>query len=299
MGTKPKFWLFRREPRPEQLWLFKYNRPGTGEDWSEKIAAEVAELLGVPHARVELASYRESPGIVALDFTDRGRYGQLVHGNELLAEIRPDYPRDRRYRVSQHTIASIIRILSRPFVHLPQPERCPRPLPREVTDAPGLFAGYLLLDALIGNTDRHHENWGILARPAPRQKAFHWELAPSFDHASSLSRELREDERAKRLATADRNYTVEAYADRARSALYGKEADKKALYALDAFVRCAELRPGVLGAWVDRVGDLGDDATAAVVGAVPGERMSDTAKEFARRLLQYNRKRILECRLSR
>ena len=25
-----------------------------------------------------------------------------------------------------------------------------------------LFVGYLLLDSLIGNTDRHHENWAIL-----------------------------------------------------------------------------------------------------------------------------------------
>ena len=25
-----------------------------------------------------------------------------------------------------------------------------------------VFAGYLLLDALIGNTDRHHENWAVM-----------------------------------------------------------------------------------------------------------------------------------------
>jgi hypothetical protein len=43
MGSKKKVRLFHPNGR---RWLFKENRPGAGEDWSEKIAAEIAALSG-------------------------------------------------------------------------------------------------------------------------------------------------------------------------------------------------------------------------------------------------------------
>lgn len=43
-----------------ERWLFKYARLSngqvTGEHWAEKVASEVAGLLHIPHARVELAT---------------------------------------------------------------------------------------------------------------------------------------------------------------------------------------------------------------------------------------------------
>jgi hypothetical protein len=45
LGTKPKFW-FRTEAGDRCL--FKEARPNTGEDWAEKIACELARLLGLP-----------------------------------------------------------------------------------------------------------------------------------------------------------------------------------------------------------------------------------------------------------
>jgi hypothetical protein len=34
--------------------------------------------------------------------------------------------------------------------------------PEGIQKAVDVFVGYLLLDAWIGNGDRHHENWGIV-----------------------------------------------------------------------------------------------------------------------------------------
>ena len=48
LGSKPKFW-FRLEG-DEQPWLFKFTRENTGEDWSEKIASEVATLQTPKHS---------------------------------------------------------------------------------------------------------------------------------------------------------------------------------------------------------------------------------------------------------
>jgi len=52
MGSKPKFWF---EDRELGLCLFKKIRQDTGEDWAEKVAAELAETLGIPHARSVLS----------------------------------------------------------------------------------------------------------------------------------------------------------------------------------------------------------------------------------------------------
>lgn len=45
LGTKGKFWY--RDSSGKRV-LFKEGRPGTGENWAEKIACEIAELLGLP-----------------------------------------------------------------------------------------------------------------------------------------------------------------------------------------------------------------------------------------------------------
>ena len=53
MGSKPKFWY--RASADEAEWLFKYPQRDTGQHWAEKIAAELANATGIPHAPVELA----------------------------------------------------------------------------------------------------------------------------------------------------------------------------------------------------------------------------------------------------
>ena len=91
-----------------------------------------------------------------------------------------------------------------------------------------IFVGYLLFDALIGNTDRHHENWGIVlirddegTRTIAGGASFKLCLAPSFDHASSLGRDLTDLKRQERLNTRYKRGNAEAYAERGRSAFYG------------------------------------------------------------------------------
>lgn len=61
-----------------------------------------------------------------------------------------------------------------------------------MTNPVGWWGRVLAFDALIGNTDRHPENWGFLlgggAGSRPRARA----LAPAFDNGASLGYELRE-----------------------------------------------------------------------------------------------------------
>ncbi len=182
MGTKTKFWYQRRDDEPR--WLFKFPRENTGEHWSEKIAAEIATQPKVSHGRVQLAEFEGKRGSVTESFARNER--ELRHGNELLAKMISGYDREQRFGQSQHTLDNIRHALERVFVRSTAAERANR-----------TFAGYLVLDAVIGNTDRHHENWGILIRRVRRN--YLGRLSPSFDHASSLGRELSDDRRQHNL----------------------------------------------------------------------------------------------------
>jgi hypothetical protein len=46
-----------------------------------------------------------------------------------------------------------------------------------------VFAGYMILDALIANRDRHEQNWAVLT---PGLVSSPPRISPSYDHASSL-----------------------------------------------------------------------------------------------------------------
>ena len=82
LGSKPKFWFKWQGER----WLYKRARPETGEDWSEKVASEIAVLLGLPTHRVELAVWEGNNGCAVKSFlTPEGNV--LVHGNELLGGV--------------------------------------------------------------------------------------------------------------------------------------------------------------------------------------------------------------------
>ena len=81
LGSKLKFW-FRFEGHE---WLFKEARGNTGEDWAEKLAAEIACGANIPAARVEPAVYQGRRGCASRSFVARSSGVNLVHGNEIVA----------------------------------------------------------------------------------------------------------------------------------------------------------------------------------------------------------------------
>jgi hypothetical protein len=63
MGTKVKYWL--RYPTSGRRVMVKYARQGTGEDWSEKLAYELARRLFIPCPRVELFAAASGRGVLS------------------------------------------------------------------------------------------------------------------------------------------------------------------------------------------------------------------------------------------
>ncbi|MDZ4252077.1 MAG: HipA domain-containing protein [Sulfuritalea sp.] len=147
------------------------------------------------------------------------------------------------------------------------------------------LADYLVLDALIGNTDRHHENWGVLRKRTERG----WQgmLAPTFDHASSLGRELVDDSAGKcrrRLLAEGR---LANYAERAPGAIFWQATDKHGISPLELVRRAAALHPELFGAALKRMEKLNRATLQVIVQRVPLDWMSELARNFAIELMCY------------
>lgn len=269
MGTKFKFWLWHPDLGD---CLFKMARPGTGEDWSEKIAAELCRFLSLPHASYELATWQDTsgqrfPGTLSPSFLPPDT--ALLHGNDILAGLTSTYPRAQSYRVSEHTLTSVFSALSSPGLRLPIGWTAPS----GISSAMGVFIGYLLLDAWIGNGDRHHENWGFviqLPEGVPH-------LAPTYDHASCLGRELQDAKRSTRL----QQKTIGQYARKSRSAFYRQESDLKAVLTLDAFATEARRYPQSALIWLNQLENITSEVVQGMLSRIPAGRISPAALEFA------------------
>lgn len=285
LGTKPKFWWFNSVGK---RLLFKAEDRGTGEDWAEKIACHLCELLGIPHVDYELAQeYEQSQprrnGVICENISPAPL--SLVLGNQLLFERDDSYPRDERakYKVRQHTVAAIVGVLKSVKPPIGWPAN------GAIQSALDVFIGYVMLDAWIANQDRHHGNWAAI-----RDVAGDLFLSPTFDHGAALARLLTDDERAERLSTRDRNRTVDNYVARARSACYADVSSEKPMGTLDCFTAFAAHSPVAARGWIDRLQTTDPKLVCEIVDRVPATRISDLAKQFTVKLLQANQQRILQ-----
>jgi hypothetical protein len=214
-----------------------------------------------------------------------------VHGNELLLVIVPGYGQGFiNYRVPQHTIDLVFDTLDDDSIQLPLNWQPPEGISRPVE----VFVGYLLLDALIGNTDRHHENWGLIDRIDPITKVQSRHLAPTYDHASSLGRNESEEKVSRRLTGRDRGYTVRKYAEKCRSSLFLTAKDSKPLTTYDAFRYAATKEKHAAIIWLNRLYSIDEQDIARMFGEVPVELISPAALEFARAIIRFNKERLLE-----
>ena len=267
MGSKAKFWYQPGEDSTK--WLFKYTRGNSGEHWAEKIAEQVAGLLDVPHARVELAVFDGNRGSVTESFID-GEL-ELFHGNQILEMVVSDYDPEARFGQSDHTLRNILLALDYVFERTDTGE-----------NAKLQFAEYAMLDGVIGNTDRHHENWGIVWKWASEEQIM--SLAPSFDHASSLGREL-EDERRTRLLAENR---VGMYSERGRGGIYWSQDDRRGPSPATLVMLATERYPELFKPALAKLVNLSDSSLYEIVERTPEDWMSPTAREFVGTLIRYN-----------
>ncbi|MDO5513520.1 HipA domain-containing protein [Corynebacterium sp.] len=194
LGTEPSGsegaqWL---KDADDHHWLHKnveikdVNRQG--EDWAEVTSTAVANILGVPVARTRLCRRDGVDGSLSLSI--RPERFDLWSGGTILLDAFPDcgyVPGEKaRNGVTRpgHSLQRIREALRFTTSTESAPAAC--------ADGFDCFVGYLLLDAIVANRDRHEENWALLV---PRIGDSAPSLAPSFDHGSALGFGLTDDKR--------------------------------------------------------------------------------------------------------
>jgi hypothetical protein len=252
-GTRKKFWL--KEPKSSQLYMFKIPRENTGEAWAEKVTAELGKLFGLSMMDVQLAIRQNVIGTVAKNFTVPTE--EFFEGGDLITTIVEDFD---RYKLDNYTLENIYRALS-------------------VFDLDDQFMMIPIFDALIGNQDRHCDNWGVIV-----SKSESYRLAPIYDNGASLGFQL-EEERIK-LMFKDKNM-FEAYNKRSYS-LIGIGDKKKPKYS-ELIPVIKNQYPSCIKNFANFLSGLNHNMIIRILNTIPDAIMFDIYKEWVLELLLYRR----------
>lgn len=271
LGTKEKYWT------KDKKLLFKIGRENTLENCSEKIACEIAKLIGIPTAEYELAKYRngvEKFGVVSENFLNEKQTLMLI--NEVLTIATKDYQKQKRYKQKEYTLhkaLEIVTALQRIF---------------RVRDMLYNFVGYLIFDCLIGNQDRHHENWGFIIGNKSIQ------LAPSFDHASGVASKVSDKEAKERLNTNDQNRSVEAFCKRAKTPFYNEQGEVlKTLEVVSELCKKPQTKQYSLQ-WIQKISQLTQADYQGILDKIPQGFITQSQKYFIKEMLAVNTRLLQE-----
>jgi hypothetical protein len=160
-GRSEKIWLVN--PENNAIGLFKFTKSNyTTEHLSEKIAMELAKLVDIECMEVEIGKYDNRVGSLSIRINKEDE--NLIEGIQLINKYYPNYDPETLYDDVNNEYYSLEMILSSLKDYDFQME----------------FLKIPIFDFLIGNTDRHQNNWAIL------QKDEVIRLCPLYDNGSSL-----------------------------------------------------------------------------------------------------------------
>lgn len=292
LGTKEKVW-FTVFDEPNEKYLLKMSRPNTGEHWSEYIACQLCKRLGIPCAEYEILpcttenSEFQRMAVVSENLVKEGF--TMIMGNEFLFQCFPHkYPtpeESKNAREKNHTISMIKSSLDSNVSIKPEWK-----FPKGFS-AFDVFCEYLLLDVLISNQDRHHENWAVLYQESTQS----YYLCETYDHAASLGRELTPERREILLTSKDRGQQLSTFVAKARSEIFKDETDKRPLLTIDALkLALSNQSAEVKKYWIDKVILLSENIIQDILNNIKNDILDDKTKKFICKMILENKNRILE-----
>lgn len=282
-GADDKAWLTppdsAQSPSRMDWWLFKPVKVGTvketggrssstyrrNDDRVELIASRLARILGIPAAEVMLGRRGNVEGCLSRYVIPDG--WSMASADTLLAEFDGYVPCADDPKLKErmgHNLDNIEALLRGLY----------GPPSSAFEDVPAfaVFAGFLVFDAWIANTDRHALNWALLYQgPAMR-------LAPSFDHGSALGSGLREDGLPP---------DAEAWCHRGYA---GRFEGGKSLSLVDLALQAVSRGGSDARSWLTVLAQVTRDVWEAELRGVPG--LSVAGCSFMSQVLATNQRRL-------
>jgi len=175
---------------PNHRYLFKESNPRYPEQyWVEIIAYIVGEYAGVsvPPAFVSCDSINKKCGAFIEWFysrPDEKYISTYIWGGNFMVGLIPHYDRAKGTQHNFHTVELISRYLKK--------ERILQ------DNFVSYWAKVFIFDALIGNTDRHQDNWGLIFYYSKGRGAGRFieesnaKFSPAFDNGTAMGHEILE-----------------------------------------------------------------------------------------------------------
>lgn len=166
-GRSDKEWLINKDTK--EIGLFKFPKTDkTTEHISEKVASEIANIIGLKCAKIDIGTYNSSIG--SMSYLINKEEEILIEGISLISSKYPNYNPENMYDDWKKEYYSLEMILNSLQEY-------------NLTEE---FLKIAVFDFLIGNTDRHQNNWAVL-----RVKD-NITMCPMYDNGSSLCCYLEE-----------------------------------------------------------------------------------------------------------
>lgn len=166
-GASEKKWLIN--PETKQKGIFKFPKgvdtgKPTGEYWAEKLASQLASVLEIECAKVDIGTFKGRIGSMSYMILNNDE--ELIEGIQYITNIYKEYNQDKFIDYKTEEPYSINMILQS----------------IKETGLQNDFLTIPIFDALIGNSDRHHSNWGIVRNKINGDIR----ISPLYDNGSSL-----------------------------------------------------------------------------------------------------------------
>lgn len=234
---------------------------------NEYIGSNIFAAVGIPAQRTLLGEWRGQSVVACLDFMQRlNPVYRLLHFKQLEVSMPGESGRSKarpEWDFVRHVLEDS-----------PDLDAVREPAMRR-------FRQMICVDALIGNYDRHSNNWGFIADG----NANIIDLAPIYDCGSSLAPHLSVEEMQARLA--DSKLMRDANLDSPTMAMNVHGKRRKYAYFLTG-PHGAEFRRELIDLWPR----LGKDVTDPVIDAVP--HLDDLHRDFYRATLDARRQYVLK-----
>ena len=261
-GTRIKKWAVDID---DEIAMFKYEAKDhiCSEACSEKIAYEIAKVLGYPCARIELAKDNENViGVLNYIFSDKYKKPHT----DIVAYLNPDdKSRNEFYTISniKNKLDSINCYLFKEFIKI------------------------LIFDALIGEQDRHEENWGI----TEIEGEFH--ISPLYDNGDSLLNYFKNEELAQKFYDGIKDF--DSYINKSTTQIY-KEDNTTKYKHFELIESLKNQYHDTIVLEIDNINKLTDEIIENIVNDIPDELLTKKHKEYIILYLIKRREILLSMR---
>lgn len=243
-GTRKKILSITND---KKLAMFKYEQYDCSESCSEKMAYEIALVLGYDCAKIDLAC------------DDSGTLGVLnyyfVNNHDTFhTDIVAYLNKNSKDKKNYYTISNIKSVLD------------------EIDNS--LFNSFIkiiIFDALIGEQDRHEENWGIL------EKNGKYYVSPLYDNGDSLLKDFKNPIFADLYYSEKRSF--DSYIRKSKTLIY-KEDNKTKYKHFELVKFLYDNYPDIVKNEISNLNKLTDDNICNIVNSIPDGLLTNEHKKY-------------------